>query len=190
MISIIAISAVMVFAMMVLMFILIGIYASRYKRVRPGTAMIIYGKMDQRGKDIIIVTKGGRFIWPVFQSYMSLPIDLRYSEYRISNIYPRSMKQDQILDSFIKISYQMGPDEKMIRKAAANLLNLSEGQVEEVMRSSVEKHIRHEAGKIGLESLLNDPLFLEEKTRSGVSRDLSELGISVKSLSVAVISRM
>jgi uncharacterized membrane protein YqiK len=167
--------------------ILAGIYASRYKRVPPGYAMIIYGKRTRKGMDIL--TKGGRFIWPIFQSYILLPIGLRNSEYRIRNIYPRSIKNDQILDSMIKISYQMGPDEKKIRKAAINLSNLSDKQIDEVVNSSVEKCTRHEAGKIGIVSIQNDPDFLEEKVRSEVSKDLSQLGINIKTLSAAVILR-
>ena len=66
----ISVLALVIGAIIAYIVIIILFYISRYKRVPPDSAMVIYGKGASDNKDgMIIITGGGKFGLPMVQSF-------------------------------------------------------------------------------------------------------------------------
>ena len=84
--TIIGIVALVAVPLLIVFFIMAAVYASRYKKVPPDQAMVVYGKAAEKGKAYSITTGGGKFIWPVVQAYAFMPLDVRTLEIIVTDI--------------------------------------------------------------------------------------------------------
>ena len=73
-------------AVILVFIIMIAVYASRYKKVPPDQAMVVYGKAGSKGRAYDIVTGGGKFILPIVQAYAFMPLDVRTLEIIVTDI--------------------------------------------------------------------------------------------------------
>jgi len=62
-------------------FALIVILSTRYKKVPPDKAMVVYGKGGYQ-----VVTGGAKFIYPIIHSYEMLPLDVRTLDVNVQDI--------------------------------------------------------------------------------------------------------
>ena len=67
--------AVFIFAFVIMAIIMV--YASRYKKVPPDKAMVVYGKRQAGKKGYRVISGGAKFIVPIVESYEFLPLDVR-----------------------------------------------------------------------------------------------------------------
>src|SRR4030067_908852 len=56
---------------------IVAVYATRYKKVPPDAAMILYGREYAKGRGYEVWTGGGKFIIPIVESYRFLPVGIR-----------------------------------------------------------------------------------------------------------------
>jgi uncharacterized membrane protein YqiK len=54
------------------------IFASRYKKVPPNKAMVVYGRRMPSGRGYRVISGGGKFIMPIVESYEFLDLDLTF----------------------------------------------------------------------------------------------------------------
>ena len=64
-----------VFVIVFVNILVLAIYASRYKRVPPNKAMVVYGRRSTSGKGYMVITGGGKFITPIIEAYELLSLE-------------------------------------------------------------------------------------------------------------------
>src|SRR3989337_392545 len=68
-------------------FLGLAVYASRYKRVPPDKAMVVYGRRAKEGRvGYSVITGGGKFIVPIVEAYEFLRLDVRTLDVVVTDI--------------------------------------------------------------------------------------------------------
>src|SRR5256712_10416553 len=68
-------------------FLALVVYASRYKKVPPDKAMVVYGRKVKEGHvGYQVITGGGKFIVPIVEAYEFLPLDIRTLDVVVTDI--------------------------------------------------------------------------------------------------------
>src|SRR3989304_8474624 len=65
---------------------IVAVYASRYKKVPPDAAMILYGREYAKGRGYEVWTGGGKVIIPIGESYRFLPLGIRTLDVIVNEI--------------------------------------------------------------------------------------------------------
>lgn len=178
---VVAIAAVIVF------FILAAIYASRYKKVPPDQAMIVYGGKGAKGKAYDIVTGGGRFIVPVFNAYAFLPLDVRTQEIVVTDIVTDVIKSGAKVNIKAVTQIKIASEESLLRVAAEQLLHKSDAAINEIAQKTLEGHVRGICATMTIEEINSDRDAVSQQVQNQAAKDLRNMGIEIKSFVIKEI---
>ncbi|MGA1794056.1 MAG: SPFH domain-containing protein [Thermoplasmatota archaeon] len=173
--------ALVVGAFVAFTLIIILIYASRYKRVPPGKALVVYGK-GIRPPGYIIITAGGMFILPVVQGHNFIPLDKWNCEIPVEGLASNSDPQKRI-DMKLYCQFGIGDDEKNMQKAVKNFLRKSDSEVHDEIEEMIKAHAsavsRDLFRKYPLPQLADDWTATGEMVRKRVEAKVSFMGVTV-----------
>jgi len=161
---------------------------SRYKKVGPDEALIVYGRRKLLGKKVRgdtgevegfrIVRGGGTFVWPAVEQaeilslrMMTLEIDLRHV-YTVQGI-PINVKAV----AQVKVS----GDIPHIRRAAEGFLGVSPDNVRSTIKETVAGHLRGIIGTLTVEELYRDQKRFQDSVRDEAHKDLEGMGFEFRS---------
>jgi flotillin len=125
--------------LMVLFVFQMAFFASRYKRVPPDMALVIYGKVGE-GKKSRVITTGGAMVWPMVQDYgyVSLaPIEVKISA---GEINPGANGAGAMA-----FTIALSQSQEAIERAVSRCINLSPNQFAEVGRAIILGHLQKRA---------------------------------------------
>lgn len=113
-------------------FLTIAVYASRYKRVPPNRALVVFGRRSRPGsKDQSrVVLSGGRFVTPIIESYGYVVIEPLATEIKLSGPGPRR----------IRFVVRVPQNENQVRRAATQFLDKHPDEIRRIAGSIVEGH--------------------------------------------------
>ena len=80
----------------------LAVYASRYKKVPPNAAMVVYGRKTKEGIGYSVISGGGRFILPIFESYEFLPLDVRTLDVNVINVARMFFTRSRAINCIIR----------------------------------------------------------------------------------------
>ena len=75
-----------------IMIFMVMVLASRYVKVPPNKAMVVFGHRFQGGEGIMILTGGGRFIMPIIESWEWLDLSILTLNLKVDEIVTRDLK--------------------------------------------------------------------------------------------------
>lgn len=161
------------------------IYATRFKRVPPNKAMVVFGKKQKRTKSgYMIITGGAKFIQPIleeiaFLSLEALPLNVEMKDVRVDT---RNTNARVALraNSVVRISN----DPKIMDNAAKNLLGKSEIEIKEISINIVEGHVRNACAHTPLEEVRNNFPQVSSMILSTTNIDLNKVGLEMVSFSI------
>ena len=135
--------------------ILLIIYAKRYKKVPPDKAMVIYGrktktKKGTRGYEV--VSGGGRFIMPVFQGFMYMPLDVRTLEIAVKDIVTDVVTSGAKINTKAVAQVKIGSDRASLNTAAEQLLHKTDAEINDIALKTLEGHVRGICATMTVES--------------------------------------
>jgi len=166
----------------VLIFILIGIYASRYKKVPPDKAMVIYGKKARKGeRGYSVVSGGGKFIWPVFQGYDFLPLDVRTLEIVVTDIVTDVKTSGAKLNIKAVTQYKIASDEASLYTAAEQLLHKADPEINEIAQKTLEGHVRGICATMTIEAINSERDEVATRVQNMAAKDLRNMGMEIRS---------
>lgn len=172
-------------AMMVFIFIFAAIWASRYVKVGPNRVLIVSGRQiqlaDGTRRGFRIVKGGGTFVFPVFEKAEMLSlevfsVDLPKWKARTAKGVP--VEADCLAQVKIK------GDDASIVAAAEHFLSKNEGEIKNIVRPVLEKHLRTVLGSVNVEEMDRDLEACAAQVQAAASVDLGNMGLGMVSFTI------
>ena len=174
-----------VVAVAVVFFLIIGIYANRYKRVPTDQAMVVYGSRKGDVGFTIVGGGGGKFIVPIKESYKMMSLEVQTLLIRVQDVITRSgvpVTVDCVAQ--IKIS----AEKTKLNVAAQQLLNKPTQEISGMAEQTITGHVRGVCATLEVEGINSDRDALSSKIREVAVPDLGNMGLEIVSLTVKDIA--
>src|SRR6202171_5995112 len=161
-------------AVLVLMMWTVG---ALFRRVGPNRALIVYGWGGTH-----IVTGGGRVVWPLFQSFQELSLELMSFDVAPEQELYTSQGVAVSVEAVSQIKVKSDPES--IRTAAEQFLTKPPAEREALLRLVMEGHLRGIVGLLQVEEIVKEPEVVAGRARDSGSDDVSKMGLEVVSFTI------
>ncbi|MBS7262093.1 MAG: flotillin family protein [Eubacteriales bacterium] len=171
-----------------ILFALVLMIASRYKKCPSDKIMVIYGKVG-KGKDNTTraakcIHGGAKFVWPLIQSYafldltpMSIPVDLRNALSR----------QNIRIDVPSRFTVGISTEQGIMQNAAERLLGLSLNDIQELSKDIIFGQLRLVIAQMDIEEINTDRDKFLEAVSHNVETELKKIGLRLINVNVTDI---
>src|ERR687883_1056889 len=153
------------------------IIGNLFRRVGPNRALIVYGWGGTH-----IVTGGGKVVWPLFQSYQELSLELMSFDVAPEQQLYTSQGVAVAVEAVSQIKVKSDPES--IRTAAEQFLTKPPDEREALLRLVMEGHLRGIVGLLKVEEIVKEPENVAGRVRDSVSDDLNKMGLEVVSFTI------
>jgi flotillin len=148
-----------------------------FRRVGPNRALIVYGWGGTH-----IVTGGGRVVWPLFQSFQELSLELMSFDVAPEQQLYTSQGVAVAVEAVSQIKVKSDP--MSIRTAAEQFLTKPPAEREALLRLVMEGHLRGIVGLLKVEEIVKEPEIVAGRVRDSVSDDVNKMGLEVVSFTI------
>ena len=164
-------------------------YASRYKKVPPDRAMVVYGRTLDKvsGKGYTVISGGGKVIIPVFESYEYLPLDVRTLDIVVNDIVTDVVKSGAKVNIQGVVQVKIGSDISILNTAAEHLLHKTNAEINEIALKTMEGHVRGICATLTIEEINSEREKVAEKIHRQANGDLENMGLVIRSFVVKEI---
>jgi flotillin len=166
-----------VFGAVVALLLIMWIVGNLFRRVGPNRALIVYGWGGTH-----IVTGGGKVVWPLFQSFQELSLELMSFDVAPEQQLYTSQGVAVAVEAVSQIKVKSDP--LSIRTAAEQFLTKPPVEREALLRLVMEGHLRGIVGLLKVEELVKEPEVVAGRVRDSVSDDLNKMGLEVVSFTI------
>jgi flotillin len=170
------VGAVIVGAVVVLL-VIMWVVGNLFRRVGPNRALIVYGWGGTH-----IVTGGGKVVWPLFQSFQELSLELMSFDVAPEQQLYTSQGVAVAVEAVSQIKVKSDP--LSIRTAAEQFLTKPPQEREALLRLVMEGHLRGIVGLLKVEEIVKEPEIVAGRVRDSVSDDLNKMGLEVVSFTI------
>jgi flotillin len=171
--EVILIALLVVFAFL----FLLATFTRMYRKAGPHEAMVVYGIRKTR-----IVQGGGTFIWPMFETYRGLSLQLM--SFDVAPQQDLYTKQGVAVTVEAVAQIKVKSDPESIRTAAEQFLTKSDQEREALIRLVMEGHLRGIIGQLSVEQIVKEPEMVGDRMRGTCADDLSKMGLEVISFTI------
>ncbi|MGE3270015.1 MAG: flotillin family protein [Chloroflexota bacterium] len=161
----------------VVLLILLRILAGLYRRVGPNQALIVYGLGAPK-----VVKGGGAIVWPMIQSGDELSLELMS--------FDVAPQQDLYTQQGVAVTVEavaqikVKSDHDSIMTAAEQFLRKAPADRENLIRLSMEGHLRGIVGQLTVEEIVKQPEMVAGRMRENVAADMDKMGLEVISFTI------
>lgn len=181
-------AAMIIFGFIFVFLIAILVYASRYKRVPPDRAMVVYGRervREVRGQKkkvgFQIVKGGGKFIMPIIEGVEYLPLEIRTLDITVKSVVTQ---EGVMLDVEAVAQTKIASDIDSLYTAAEQLLHKTNEEIDYVLIKSLEGHVRGVCANLTVEQINSDRNKVSQEIQSIAVSDLKTMGLNVRSFTI------
>jgi len=173
----------------VLLFSLLLVLLTRYKKCPSDKIMVIYGQVgrnrDGSSKSSICIHGGAAFVWPLVQAYQFLDLTPMSLQVDLVNALSRQNIRINVPSRFtVGISTEQG----VMQNAAERLLGLSLASIQELAKDIIFGQLRLVVATMDIEEINTDrDKFLEAVSRN-VETELKKIGLRLINVNVTDIS--
>ena len=173
----------------VLLFSLLLVLLTRYKKCPSDKIMVIYGQVgrnkDGSSKSSICIHGGAAFVWPLVQAYQFLDLTPMSLQVDLVNALSRQNIRVDVPSRFtVGISTEQG----VMQNAAERLLGLSLASIQELAKDIIFGQLRLVVATMDIEEINTDrDKFLEAVSRN-VETELKKIGLRLINVNVTDIS--
>jgi len=166
-----------VFAAVVALLLTMWIIGNLFRRVGPNRALIVYGWGGTH-----IVTGGGKVVWPLFQSFQELSLELMSFDVAPEQQLYTSQGVAVAVEAVSQIKVKSDP--QSIRTASEQFLTKPPAEREALLRLVMEGHLRGIVGLLKVEEIVKEPEIVAGRVRDSVSDDVNKMGLEVVSFTI------
>jgi len=186
----IGMAIIAVAGILLVVFVLLGIYASRYKKVGPNQVLVISGRQHiiinpvTRKKEKIgfrIVKGGGVFIWPVVERVDVMSLEIMTIDVQTPEVYTE-LGVPVTVDGVAQIKIK--GDEVSIRTAAEQFLSKSTAEVKTVAHETLAGHLRAILGTMTVEDIYKDRDAFAQRVQEVSAVDMANMGLDIVSFTI------
>jgi flotillin len=162
------------------------VYASRYKRVSPDKAMVVYGRQMHPGVKIgfMVISGGGKFILPIIEEVQHMDLGLKETVMELDHVRTAPGQGSVPVRVVLALMYRVSSDKEGVYKAAVNLLGKTNEDIKRMVEVVVEGTVRETATDYSPRDLDVEREGFGTRVGSLVAQDLHELGIEVRCLNI------
>jgi flotillin len=161
---------------------IIATYASRYKKVPPDKAMVVYGRKIREGtRGYQVITGGGKFIVPIIESYEFLPLDVRTLDVVVRDIVTDVTSSGAKVNTKCVTQVKVSSDRASLDTAAEHLLHKTDAEINEIAMKTLEGHVRGVCATMTIEAINSDRDAISTKIQNMAAKDLMNMGIEIRS---------
>jgi len=176
-------------AVLFVVFIFAGIWASRYTKVGPNQVLVISGRkrkvLDPDGNTrevgFRIVKGGGRFVWPVYEKVDILSLEILTIDVQTPEVYTSKgvpVKVDGVAQVKIK------GDDIYIATASEQFLSKSTEEIKSVAMQTLEGHLRAILGTMTVEEIYQNRDAFASKVQEVAAGDMANMGLGIVSFTI------
>ncbi len=184
--------AVPVVGLLVMLFLFVAIYASRYVKVGPNEVLIVSGRRRQivnpQGKVVDVGFRikagGGTFVWPVLEKAEVLSLELMTIDVKTPSVYTVT-GVPVVVDGVAQVKVKS--DEVSIRTAAERFLSKTPSEIMNIALQTLEGHLRAIIGRLTVEELYRDREAFAQKVQEVSAGDFANMGLSIDSFTIKEI---
>ncbi|UCF07318.1 MAG: hypothetical protein JSW28_06595 [Thermoplasmata archaeon] len=167
---------------------LVMIFASRYKKVPPDKAMVVYGKR-QKGtrKGYRVISGGAKLIIPILESYEFLPLDVRTLDVVVNDIVTDVKQSGAKINIKCVTQVKVSSDPRILDTAAEHLLHKTNAEINEIALKTLEGHVRGVCAVMTIEDINSDRDAIAGKVQTYADKDLKNMGIEIRSFVIKEI---
>lgn len=177
-----------VFAIAIVIFAFVVVFASRYKKCPSDKIMVIYGKVGTNGdgtqRSAKCIHGGAAFIVPIVQSYeyldltpLSIPVDLTNA------LSHQNIRVDVPSRFTVGISTEVG----VIQNAAERLLGLKLAEIQELAKDIIFGQLRLVIATMDIEEINTDRDKFLDAVSGNVETELKKIGLRLINVNVTDI---
>ncbi len=180
---------ILICVIVVLLFSLMVLILSRYKKCPSDKVMVIYGKVgsnkDGSTRSARCIHGGAAFVWPVFQAFEFLDLTPLSISVDLENALSRQNIRINVPSRFtVGISTEPG----VMQNAAERLLGLKLQEIQELAKDIIFGQLRLVIATMDIEEINTDrDKFLEAVSRN-VEGELKKIGLRLINVNVTDIS--
>ncbi len=164
------------------------IYASRYKKVPPDKAMVVYGRKQKKTrKGYQVISGGAKFILPVLEAYEFLPLDVRTLDVMVNDIVTDVKQSGAKINIKCVTQVKVSSDPRILDTAAEHLLHKTNAEINEIALKTLEGHVRGVCAVMTIEDINSDRDMIAGKVQTYADKDLKNMGIEIRSFVIKEI---
>jgi len=179
-----------VVAILIVFFIFIGIWASRYTKVGPNEVLVISGRKRKvvdpdgtvREVGFRVVKGGGVFVWPVFEKVdilklelMTIDVTQQQDVYTVKGVPVR-------VDGVAQIKVK--GDDVSIATAAEQFLSKGVEEIKNIATQTLEGHLRAILGTMTVEDIYQNRDAFAAKVQEVAAGDMANMGLGIVSFTI------
>lgn len=178
-----------IFGIVVVIFLFLAIWASRYTKVGPNQVLIISGRqykqMDPDGivhaRGFRIVKGGGTFVMPVVEKIDLLSLELLTIDVQTPEVYTSKgvpVKVDGVAQIKVK------GDDIAIATAAEQFLSKGTDEIKNIAMQTMEGHLRAILGTLTVEEIYQNRDAFASKVQEVAAGDMANMGLGIVSFTI------
>ena len=177
-------------AFLFVLFMLLGIWASRYTKVGPNQVLVISGRkhrvIDPDGNfhdvGFRVVKGGGVFVWPVFEKIDILSLELLTIDVQQEQDVYTSKGVPVRVDGVAQIKVK--GDDVSIATAAEQFLSKRTEEIKNIAMQTLEGHLRAILGTMTVEDIYQNRDAFASKVQEVAAGDMANMGLSIVSFTI------
>jgi flotillin len=176
-------------AIVIVFFIFIGIWASRYTKVGPNEVLVISGRKRKvvdpdgtvREVGFRVVKGGGVFVWPVFEKVDVLKLELMTIDVQTPEVYTSKGVPVRV-DGVAQIKVK--GDDVSIATAAEQFLSKGVDEIKNIATQTLEGHLRAILGTMTVEDIYQNRDAFAAKVQEVAAGDMANMGLGIVSFTI------
>ena len=173
----------------VLLFTLLLVVLTRYRRCPSDKVLVIYGKVgtnkDGTNRSAKCIHGGAAFIWPIVQSYEYLDLTPMSINVDLTNALSHQNIRVDVLSRFtVGISVEQG----VMQNAAERLLGLKLNEIQELAKDIIFGQLRLVIATMDIEEINTDRDKFLEAVSHNVETELKKIGLRLINVNVTDIT--
>jgi flotillin len=176
-------------ASLLVLFVFIAIWASRYTKVGPNQVLVISGKKHRmtdpdgnvREIGFRVVKGGGVFVWPVFEKVDILSLELLTIDVQTPEVYTSKgvpVKVDGVAQVKVK------GDDISIATSAEQFLSKGVDEIKNIATQTLEGHLRAILGTMTVEDIYQNRDAFASKVQEVAAGDMANMGLTIISFTI------
>jgi flotillin len=173
----------------ILLFIILGIFASRYTKVGPNEVLVISGRKRKvtdpdgnvRQVGFRVVKGGGVLVWPVLEKVDILRLELMTIDVQTPEVYTSKgvpVKVDGVAQIKVK------GDDISISTAAEQFLSKGTEEIKSIAMQTLEGHLRAILGTMTVEEIYQNRDAFASKVQEVAAGDMANMGLGIVSFTI------
>ncbi|MFQ6131200.1 MAG: flotillin family protein, partial [Armatimonadota bacterium] len=155
-------------------------FASRYRKVGPNEALIIYGG----GRRPRVIVGGGGLVWPIINQVKLLSLELMTLEVTTPEVYTEQGVAVTV-DGIAQV--KVDRNDEMVRTAAERMLSKTGTEIRNIALQTLEGHLRAILGTMTVEAIYKQRDEFARRVAEVAAADLAGMGLRIDSFTIREI---